>query len=53
MGGYTAELGRVCECLQLLAKGNPERKNRFIAVAKESNNDGYLDLGVLMDALIN
>ena len=47
---YTAEFGRVCECLQLLAKGNDEKILRFATVAKE--NQSYLDLVVLFKALL-
>ena len=47
---YTAEFGRVCECLQQMAKGNDEKILRFATVAKE--NQSHLDLVVLFKALL-
>ena len=48
---YTAEFARVCQCLQLLAKGDEQKIGRFSSVAKESH--GYLDLDVLFKVLLN
>ena len=48
---YQAAFARVCQCLQLLVKGNQEKIKRFIAVAEESH--GYLDLGLFMNAILN
>ena len=47
---YSDEFGRVCECLQLLAKGNEQKRDRYIDVVKE--NQGYLDMGVFIKAFL-
>ena len=47
---YTDEFGRVCACLQLLAKGNDDKIQRFIDVVEQ--NQGYLDMGLFMNALL-
>ena len=47
---YTAEFGRVCECLQLLGKGNEQKGERFAVVAAESQ--AYLNAHVLVKAFM-